>query len=152
MPAQNLKDGYSNFRFFQALLPAAISDSANVDGIAIDIKGYETVTMVVNVGATTAGTGAFAADDFFQLILEHYNSAAAAWSEVPASQMIHSVVGAAGAYSGDVSGIFISITSYTEVSTTYAVGYIGPHRTIRLHISTENTPSITSIRKSKFFR
>ncbi len=145
MAARQLKDGYSNFRFFQALLPQAIPDAGNIDGISVDTKGYETVTFVVNVGATLGANAAFAADDFFQLILEHYNSVAAAWSECYPSQMIHSVVGANGAYSALNSGIFQSITSFTEVSTTYAVGYIGPHRFVRIGVSAENTPSVTSM-------
>lgn len=148
MAARTLRDGYSNFRFFQALLPQAIDDPpTGLDGIAIDTKGYDTVTFVINVGATTAGTGAFEADDFHQLMLEHYNSAAGAWSEVYPSQMIHSVVGEAATVAGASvlnSGIFQSITSFTEVSTTYTVGYKGPHRSVRIGISGEVTPSIIS--------
>ena len=144
--ANTLRDGYSNFRFFQAMLPFATTDpiGAGHDGIAIDTKGFETCTFVVNVGATTGG-GAFAADDFFQLQLEHYNSVAGAWSECYPSQMIHSVIGMNGAYSALNSGIFQSITSATEASTIYAVGYIGPHRTVRCNISAELTPSIISL-------
>jgi|SaaInl8_200m_RNA_FD_contig_31_1299480_length_1007_multi_4_in_0_out_0_1 hypothetical protein len=141
-----LKDGYSNFAFFQAFLPFATTDpiGAGHDGISIDTKGYETCTFIFNIGAATGG-GAWAADDFFQLQLEHYNSVAAAWSECYPSQMIHSVIGEAGAYSALNSGIFQSIASETDCSTLYRVGYIGPHRFVRVGISAELTPSIISV-------
>jgi hypothetical protein len=132
--AQTLRDGYSNFKFFQALEPQDYAaGGAALDGVSVDIRGYDTATIVVNVGDNTGG-GAFSDTERFQLKLEHYNSAAGAWSECYPSQMIHSVVGMAGAYSTLNSGIFQSITSATQ-SQAFAVGYKGPHRTIRVAIS-----------------
>ena len=145
---RTLRDGYSNFKFFQAMLPQAIADppgAGGTEGISIDTKGFDTVTFIFNVGATTAGNGAFDADDFHQLMLEHYNSAAAAWSECYPSQMIHSVVGMGGAYSTLDSGIFQSIASFTDCSAVYWVGYKGPHRFCRVRLSGEVTPSIISV-------
>lgn len=139
-----MRDGYSNFKFFQALLPRCTDDPPVHAGIAVDIQGYETVTFLCNVGEATGG-GAMAADDFHQLKLEHYNSVAGAWSECYPSQMIHSVVGEDGAYSTLDSGIFQSIASTTDCSKIYAVGYKGPHRSVRVYISGENTPSVISI-------
>lgn len=142
MAGNTLRDGYSNFKFFQALEPQDVAAGAKTTGIAVDIKGFETATIVVNVGDNTGG-GAFSADNRFQLMLEHYNSAAAAWSECYPSQMIHSVVGMAGAYSTLNSGIWKSITSANQ-SATFAVGYKGPHRSIRLAISEVGAPSTMS--------
>ena len=139
-----LRDGYSNFKFFQALAPFITTDPPAHAGIAVDIKGYDTCTFIVNVGDTASG-GAMAADDFLQLKLEHYNSVGGAWSECYPSQMIHSVIGMAGAYSTLNSGIFQSIASSTDGSTTYYVGYKGPHRTARIYVSGENTPSTMQI-------
>ena len=145
MPSvQTLRDGYSNFLFFQALDPQ-VSTIAALNGYAVDIKGYDTATIVVTVGEHTGG-GADSATSRHQLKLEHYNSDAAAWSEVYPSQLIHSVIGMAGAYSALNSGIWQSLASTTSfASQTYAVGYIGPHRTIRLAVSQFGAPSLLSI-------
>lgn len=142
--ANTLRDGYSNFKFFQILAPEDIGDTA-VESIAVDLQGFDTATIIVNVGAPTGG-GANAATDFHQLMLEHFNSVASVWSEVYPSQMIHSVVGLAGAFSTLDSGIFASIASQLDnLSQTHAVGYKGPHRTIRLRISQESSPSLVSM-------
>jgi len=93
--ANTLRDGYSNFKFFQALAPEDVTTTAT--GVAIDLQGFGTATIVVNAGAPTGG-GANGSDDRHQLMLEHYNSAADAWSEVYPSQMIHSLVGQNGAF------------------------------------------------------
>jgi len=142
--ANTLRDGYSNFKFFQTIAPFITTDPPAHAGIAVDGKGYDTVTHIVNVG-DLASAGAMAADDFHQLKLEHYNSVAGAWSECYPSQMIHSVIGMVGAYSALNSGIFQSIASSTDGSTTYYVGYKGPHRLTRVYISGENTPSTMQI-------
>ena len=140
-----LKDGYSGFRFFQAYEPQDVA-TGSITGVAIDTQGYETATIVVNVG--TAAGGALSIDNRHQLMLEHYNSTTGvlAWSECYPSQMIHSVIGEAGAYSTLNSGIFQSIGSFTSfASRTYAVGYKGPHRFIRLRISDVGAPSTYSM-------
>ena len=139
--ANTLRDGYSNFKFFQALAPYITGDPEDAQGVAVDTQGYGTCTFVVNVGDLASG-GAMAADDFHQFQLEHYNSDAGAWSEVYPSQMIHSVIAAGDSLN---SGIFQSIASSTQGSATYAVGYLGPHRTVRFALSGENTPSAMQI-------
>jgi hypothetical protein len=138
-----MRDGYSNFGFFQALPPVVLG-TASVPGTAIDLQGFETCLFLVNVGSATSA-GAMSADNRYQLMLEHFNSAASAWSEVYPSQMIHSVVGQNGAYSALNSGIFQSIASYTDGQKTYAVGYKGPQRTVRLRISQVGAPSLFSV-------
>ena len=42
-----LRDGYSNFKFFQALAPFITTDPPAHAGIAVDIKGYDGVTFAV---------------------------------------------------------------------------------------------------------
>jgi len=139
-----LRDGYSNFKFFQALEPQDVA-TGSVTGVSVDTRGFDCATIVVNVGYAT-GAGALSADNVHQLMLEHYNSTAVAWSECYPSQMIHSVIGMAGAYSTLNSGIFQSIASVTSfASQTYAVGYKGPHRFIRLRISDVGAPSTYSM-------
>ena len=132
-----LRDGYSNFKFFDALSPV-IGDAANglaITGIAVDRQGYDTVTFVVDIGLcesmTTAGS-------WHVLKLEHYCSVNLAWSEVDPSQMLHSVVGMDGAYStlaANPSGIFQSLAHSEAGSTTYFVGYRGNRRLTRVVLS-----------------
>lgn len=140
-----MKDGYSNFKFFQALAPQDIA-TGSVEGATVDTLGFQTAVIVVNVGAPTGG-GALSADNRHQLMLEHYNSAGvSAWSEVYPSQMLHSVVGEYGSYSTLNSGIFQSIASTTSFANqVYMVGYKGPHRFIRLRISDVGAPSTYSM-------
>ena len=140
-----IRDMYSNHKFIQAYTPQDLAAGAKTTGISIDRRGYETVTFVINIGTSTDSAAANSAGAFWQLMLEHYNSAQGAWSEVYPSQMLHSVVGEAGAYSTLNSGIFQSITTYTELSTAYAVGYRGPHRSVRIAFSEEGTPSLISV-------
>ena len=138
-----MRDGYSNFKFFQALKPQVLGTAA-VEGESIDLRGFETAVIVVNVGTCTSA-GAMSTDNRYQLMLEHYNSDAGAWSECYPSQMLHSVVGIAGAYSSLNSGIFQSIASYTDQNKTYTVGYKGNRRSIRLRISQAGAPSVFSV-------
>lgn len=150
MPEQgvNMRDGYSGFKFFQALEPQDVAAGAATNGVAVDVRGYQTATIIVNVG-TAAGGGAMSADNRFQLMLEHGTSdtdGSVAWSEVYPSQMLHSVVGTAGAYSTLNSGIFQSIFSVTSFACqAYAVGYIGPRRWMRLRVSEVGAPSTYSM-------
>ncbi len=140
----SIRDGASNFKFFQAIAPQVTAVAA-VTGAAVDIKGFETATIIVNVGQQTGG-GADSATSRHQLKLEHYNSTAGAWSECYPSQMIHSVTGANGAYSTLNSGSFQSLGSLTSYgSAAYAVGYRGPHRTIRVVVSQVGVPSLYSV-------
>jgi hypothetical protein len=145
------RDGYSGFKFFQCIEPQDIVGGTAATGTAVDTQGFETVTFVVNVGCDTGG-GALSADNRFQLRLEHGNSIAGGgitWSEVYPSQMLHSVVGAGGAYSTLNSGIFQSIGSCTAGESyacqCYAVGYVGPRRWARIVISDVGIPSTASM-------
>jgi hypothetical protein len=140
-----LHDGYSEFKWLQALEPQDVAAGGATNGVTVDRRGYQTVTFTVNVGQYTGG-GAFSADNRFQLKLEHGTTSALGvdtWSEVYPSQMLHSVVGGGGAYSTLNSGIWQSITS-ANVSNVYAVGYIGPRRYVRIAISEVGAPSTMS--------
>lgn len=141
-----LHDGYSEFYFLNALSAQDMPDAGTTNGNTIDRRGYGTLTFAVNVGQYTGG-GAFSADNRHQLKLEHATESALgidAWSEVYPSQILHSVVGMGGAYSDLNSGIWQSITS-ANVSTVYAVGYIGSRRYVRLAVSNVGAPSVMSM-------
>jgi hypothetical protein len=146
--AVNKKDIYSGLGFFQAIVPQLYT-TWNIVGKAIDTRGYEGCVFVVNVGAV-GSAGNLGATSFLQIQIEHalastYDTAASAsagtWSEVYPSQMIHSVLGMAGAYSTLDSGIYQSIASSTDGLTVYACGYKGPRRFVRVNVSGEDGPS-----------
>ena len=138
-------DGYSNFGFFQTLTPQDLTTSA-VSGTGIDVRNYQTATLVVNIGACTSA-GALSDVDRYQLMIEHGESdtdGSVYWSECYPSQMLHSVVGDHTSYSALNSGIFQSIASVTDASALYYVGYRGPKRWLRCRISLVGAPSIFS--------
>lgn len=145
------RDLYSHLAFFEALAPQDVAAGATTNGLTVDLLGYDQAVIIVVAGAMTGG-GAMSADNTWQLKLEHATASAAGpdtWSEVYPSQMIHSVLGMAGAYSTLNSGIFQSIMSTTELSTNtgqvYMIGYKGPRRYIRLAISEVGAPSTISL-------
>jgi hypothetical protein len=146
------RDLFSNLAFFQALVPTTLAAGA-VTGLTIDTRGYDCAVMAVNFGTLTSA-GAMSADNRWQLKLEHAwtnaaGTGASDWSEVYPSQMIHSVIGMAGAFSALNSGIFASIMSLTDLSANtgkmFFVGYKGPRRFIRLVVSLVGLPSVGSI-------
>jgi hypothetical protein len=144
------RDNYSDLKFFQALVPQDVAAGAATNGLTIDTRGYDACTFVINLGAMTGG-GALSADNRWQLKLEHGLESAAgvsAWSECYPSQMIHSVLGMAGAYSTLNSGIFQSIASTTDISAgtgkIFFIGYKGPRRYVRIAISEVGAPSTIS--------
>lgn len=143
------RDGYTGFKFFQCLEPQDVAAGAATNGVSIDTLGFETCTIVVNVGTWDGGGALSAADNRFQLKLEHANSDADGsvnFSEVYPSQMLHSVVGIFGAYSALNSGIFQSIHSATSFACrVYAIGYVGPRRWVRVVVSEVGAPSTYSM-------
>lgn len=144
------RDGYSNFKFYQALDPQDIVDGAAINGYEINTKGYETVTFVVNVGRNTSA-GAFSTDNEIRFMLEHAHddgtgAAGSTYSEVYPSQMIHSVYGEDGAYSTLNSGLFLNIVSVGGFgSAVYAVGYKGNRQYVRVRTSGVGLPSVYSV-------
>lgn len=137
------RDNYSNFGYYQAFAPAVTTDAAgSAGGICVDMRGYDTVTFVVNVASYCSG-GANGAGDYVVFQLMHGLASAAGvstYSLVPCSQIIHSVVG--GYDSTASTGEFLSLASASEIaasgnSAVYIVGYKkdNTHRYIRLNIS-----------------
>jgi len=144
------RDSYSSLAFFQALVPQDVAAGAATNGLTVDTRGYDTCTFVINLGAMTGG-GDLSADNRWQLKLEHgleSDAGVSAWSECYPSQMIHSVLGMAGAYSTLNSGIFQSIGSTTDISVgtgkTFVIGYKGPRRYVRIALSEVGAPSTIS--------
>lgn len=143
------RDLYSHLAFYQALVPQDIV-AGNTNGLTVDLRGFDACTFVVNVGALTGG-GDMSVGDAHQLKLEHGLASelgVSVWSEVYPSQMIHSVIGMAGAFSTLNSGIFQSIASTSDNSAdtgkVFVVGYKGPRRYVRIAISATGAPSTMS--------
>lgn len=144
------KEIYSNLGFYQALAPQDVA-SGNTNGLTVDLAGHDACVFAVNVGACTNSVMG-SATEYFQLKLEHGLASelgVSVWSEVYPSQMVHSVVGMAGAYSTLNSGVFQSIASVTDISANtgklFVVGYKGPRRYVRIAVSAAGAPSTVSM-------
>jgi hypothetical protein len=136
------RENYSNFAYYHAWAPDVTTDAAgSAGGQTIDMRGYDTVTLAIMIKSyASLGNGA---GDYVVFQLMHGLASAAgvsAWSLVPLSQIIHSVVG--GYDSAASTGEFLSIASASDIaasgnSATYIVGYKkdNKHRYLRLNIS-----------------
>lgn len=131
------RDGYSNFGFYNAL-PADIYTTLGA-GKTIDMQGFGTATIVLNAYSLASG-GSISAGNHWKVILQHGLASAlgvSTWSNVPGSQIIHSVYG--GYDSTAETGLWLSIHSATIAASTlvHAVGYKGDedHRYLRLYLS-----------------
>lgn len=128
----SFRDIYSNFGFLNALTPAA-SLTVGQAGETLDLLGYQGAVVAVNVGAI-----GFQSASALHLRLQHglaSDAGVSAWSNVPASLIIHSVAG--GYTSTAETGVWQSFLSTEAGSTIYFVGYKGDntHRYLRLYIS-----------------
>ena len=134
------KDGYSNFGFFQTLPPQDFDGTAS-NGVAIDMQGFETVTIVVNVGGFTSA-GAMSTDNQHEFILEHadisVSGGAGTFAAALSTDMIRNASGAV------TSGVWQSLGSYTDGSQVYQIGYKGKKRFVRLTLSGNGAPSVMS--------
>jgi len=90
-----VRDGYSNFKFFNAIAPQSINAAAGFAGETIDRQGYETVTFLHAITVDTSGvvSGAFAGSALSGawLRMQHGESNAAGtvvWSNCQKSQML----------------------------------------------------------------
>ena len=143
------RDGMSGFSFLQALDPFNRPTGAAYDGYTIDLRGYNMCTFVINVGSALAGSGATWGADYWNIMVDHGLASAtgvSAWSGITAVNVLHSIVGSAGAYSTLTSAIVISIAS-TQLNTTQVFGYLGDtsHRYVRLRLSETGAASVTFI-------
>lgn len=114
-----LRDGISKIKQVSALLPAVRTADAN--GIGIDLKGYDAAQMVGYIGApgdTLSGSVKI------ELELQHSddNSTFVACADADLS----------AAVTGTNTGTFAVIDANGEASLSYAVGYMGSKRYIRI--------------------
>jgi len=127
------RDNYSNMKFFQALETQNYAPATVLSGPTIDLRGYEACTIVFTIGANASVSTA----SYIDLILQHglLESAAgsvSAWSDVPHSQMIHSVYDRNSITS---TGLVQRIGDSSLGSAVYIVGYKGKARFLRVQVS-----------------
>lgn len=132
--ALGMRDGYSDFAVFQAVLPTAALD-ATTNGADRDTRGYKQWTCVVNVGRLSLISDA----SHWQLRLQHTDASAlglgpSTYADCGSLDM----VGPSGAIT---SGVFKSLYLSTMGSTAYVVGYRGDKRYFRVVIEKVLTPS-----------
>lgn len=141
------REHYSNFKYFDAWSADLISSSqGDQNGNTIDLRGYTTATVAMNIHSIASG-GAMAAADKVLCILQHGLASAdgvSAWSTVPNSQIVHSVYG--GYDSTGETGVFASIQSATDVtghSEIFFVGYKKDtlHRYLRVVVRNSDNAS-----------
>lgn len=133
-----MRDLYSSLGFFAALNADVYAAAAN--GNTIDLKGYDAANIVVNI-ASVGSAGAMTAT-WWELVLQHGLASAAgvsAWSNVPASLFLHSVIGGADSTGSD--GRWQEISD--GESGTYFIGYKGDglHRYLRVVLSVSGAAS-----------
>lgn len=147
------RDNYSNFAYYNAWGADYVTDAAgSAGGLTIDMLGFDTVTLALNVCSYCSG-GANGAGDYIVFQLMHGLASAAGvstWSLVPLSQIIHSVEGGYNSTASD--GEFLSLASASEIaasgnSAVYIVGYKKDvlHRYLRLNISNVGAASALNL-------
>jgi hypothetical protein len=140
----SFKDQFSNFGWYNAIPTGPDDGTAGAtNGNTIDLRGFNAATLTGTLTSICSG-GANGAGDYLILVIQHGLASAAgvsAWSNVPGSMLVHSVVG--GYDSTGETGVFLSIASGTEftgstqASYVFTVGYKGDaaHRYIRFKLS-----------------
>lgn len=159
-----VRDGYSNFKFFEALSPQAFSGAA-ITGATVDKQGFETLTFVVQAGEISAEASAQQSVTSCGYVRMWHGTSVAGvvtWSTVSAEDILVDIKlsgAAAGAHTSDfisgsmgilnvsnagsglangtffcLGGLSADLDSYWE-SKAYAAGYIGDHRWVRLTVS-----------------
>lgn len=111
------RDLVNNIGIEQGLAPA-VKEAASETGAAIDLRGFESATVVIN-------TGAIAGDGDFSLRVQHSDTTnGGGFEDVPAGRLI-----------GD-------LPETLEEDSTYRQGYIGMKRFIRLVLTRAGGTSI----------
>ena len=140
-----MRDIYSNFGWLTAL--GSELRSTAVAGETIDLQAFDAVTFIVN-GASCDSGAANSAADCFKYVIQHGLASAAgvsAWSNVPGSQLIHSVYG--GYDSTAETGVFaFGFQSTMNSGATMRPQFVGYkkdvlHRYVRFYLSISGNPS-----------
>jgi hypothetical protein len=112
-----MRDSYHSLGAVLALAPAV--QSASVDGVAIDTKGYNSLTFALNTGAIVS------AGDFSAKV-QHSDASGSGFEDAPA-----------GSY-------FSNAPATLAASTSYKLGYIGDKRYARIVLTKAGGTSIAA--------
>ena len=142
-----LRDGHSNFKFFQALYPQEIR-ATDLTGVDIDTQGFESLTVVVNIGNLSEVSGA----SYVALILQHTDaSALGAGPSTYALVSATDILGLPDDVTALTSGICRTIGTLNSAvgtsicgSRAVAIGYIGTKRYVRLYVDCVGTVATAS--------
>lgn len=130
-----LRDGYSNFKFYDAITPVCEWSDSDLTGATIDTLGYETATFALCTGSDISASSA----SYFAIRMQHASASAAGddgnWSWVSEGHVIGSDFSLYTTItSGIVFSIFVStVASVASIqSAVFLVGYRGKRRYVRL--------------------
>jgi hypothetical protein len=139
----SIRDGFSNFKFFQAFAPVELSDD-DITGVDVDTQGYETCTFLVNVGRLSTITSV----SYVYFRMQHADASTAGGAGTYAYVSADDVIGMS--VTSLTSGIWKKIVTATATalsqagSTIYPIGYRGTKRYVRIVIDCFSTPGDAS--------
>jgi len=169
-----VRDGYSNFRFFEHMSPQVYEPAAaaTITGATVDKQGYETLTFMFAWGEASGEASADISIDLdsgFWIRMEHGLSNAAGtvvWSNCDASHMLMDITHS-GDWSDYLSASYALMQDGSEgggpasgtwgawglqaasisdgMSRVYAAGYIGTRRWVRNLLSVSNAGNIDGV-------
>lgn len=117
-----VRDGFSNFRFFEAIAPQSFSGTA-ITGATVDRRGYETVAFVVHAGEISGIASALVSVNSCGWVrMQHGTSNAAGtvvWSNCSAEQILVDVM-----LSDDVAGLGAGTVANTSGWTSTSFGVL----------------------------
>jgi hypothetical protein len=123
------RDLYNNVKVVQALAPAVIN--ADTTSSAIDLQGYESTTILVDVGNsadTLSGTNKI------ELELTECDTSGGSYTQVAAANL-------QGAVTGSNTGCFGLIDDPAEDTTVFKAGYIGSKQFLKVVVNFSGTHS-----------
>lgn len=143
-----MRDVYSNLGFYHHIA-SILSDETNgttLNGLDIDLQGYDGVAFCVVTGSVESGTTSTVS--YFHFRIQHTSASSGGLGPsdyadvVYAKHLIHSVI-SKGA-SNLTSGIWQDhVAGTTDGSKTYPIGYIGPKRYVRIVIAGSGNSSMS---------
>lgn len=125
-----MRDLVNNIKTGLGLAPQVVT--ADQDGVSIDVRGFDSLAIVVALGA--AGD-TLAADTKFDFKLQHAEDNGAgspdSWEAVGSDDVLYQTV--------DANGVFLTVDADAEAGQAYRVGYKGSRRWVRVQTDVTGT-------------
>lgn len=154
-----IRDGYSNFGYYEMFgaaeyAAAEMPASGELSSISVDTRGFETATIIINIGSCDVGDSA----SCMRITLMHADSVTAAsydyvsttdlmgsdWTvnsaDTASTTTPISFGGLMGLTSGTIVDLDIAAASTLSGQGTWVIGYKGPRRYLKLML--ESTGSV----------